>query len=64
MAQRAFEERDRKTGQLDRVVLAVLADAVEDAGCGNAALVDHLRSEGPHEVACWVIDRLRSGGGR
>ena len=60
LAQGAYERRDGRTGWLDPTPLAVLADALEDAGNRNAALTDHLRSGGPHESACWVIDLLRN----
>jgi hypothetical protein len=36
----------------------ILADALEDAGCANAGLLDHLRGPGPHTRGCWVIDAL------
>ncbi len=39
--------------------LPILADALEDAGCAEAALLDHLRSPGPHGRGCWVLDLLR-----
>jgi hypothetical protein len=39
--------------------LAVLADALEDAGCGNADLIGHLRAPGPHVRGCWALDLLR-----
>jgi hypothetical protein len=38
--------------------LPILADALEDAGCDNAALLGHCRSAGPHVRGCWVVDRL------
>jgi hypothetical protein len=36
----------------------VLADALEDAGCTDAALLGHLRSPGPHVRGCWAIDLI------
>ena len=36
----------------------ILADALEDAGCGDPAILDHLRSERPHVRGCWVLDLL------
>jgi hypothetical protein len=36
--------------------LAVLADALEDAGCDDAAILGHLRGPGPHVRGCWVLD--------
>lgn len=38
--------------------LPVLADALEDAGCDDARLLEHLRSEGPHAKGCWALDAL------
>jgi hypothetical protein len=36
----------------------VLADALEEAGCGDAGLVAHCRSAGPHVRGCWGVDLL------
>lgn len=36
--------------------LGPLADALEEAGCTEAALLQHLRSPGPHCRGCHVID--------
>lgn len=38
--------------------LPVLADALEDAGCGDTDILTHLRGPGPHCRGCWVIDAL------
>jgi formylglycine-generating enzyme required for sulfatase activity len=38
--------------------LPILADALEDAGCDNLALLNHLRADGPHRVECWALRRL------
>jgi hypothetical protein len=38
--------------------LPILADALEDAGCSDAALLDHCRGPGPHVRGCWVVDLL------
>ncbi len=38
--------------------LPILADALEEAGCVNADLLVHCRSDCPHVRGCWVIDRL------
>lgn len=37
----------------------VLADALEDAGCEDQAILGHLRGGGPHVRGCWVIDLMR-----
>ncbi|HJT75729.1 MAG TPA: hypothetical protein VJ739_00860 [Gemmataceae bacterium] len=38
--------------------LPILADALEEAGCADAALLDHLRGPGPHVLGCWALDAL------
>lgn len=36
--------------------LAILADALEDAGCTNSDILEHCRGPGPHIRGCWVLD--------
>jgi hypothetical protein len=36
--------------------LPILGDALQDAGCENADILAHCRSEGPHVRGCWVVD--------
>jgi hypothetical protein len=36
--------------------MPILADALQDAGCDNEAVLDHCRGTGPHVRGCWVID--------
>jgi hypothetical protein len=43
-------------GTLDPLRLAVLADAVEEHGWGDEAILTHLRSPGPHPRGCWALD--------
>jgi len=38
--------------------LPILADALEDAGCDNEALLAHCRLPGPHVRGCWAVDAL------
>lgn len=38
--------------------LPILADALEDAGCADAAILAHCRTPGEHVRGCWVIDLL------
>jgi hypothetical protein len=38
--------------------LPVLADALEEAGCGNADILNHCRQPGEHARGCWVVDLL------
>jgi hypothetical protein len=42
----------------DWAALPVLADALEDADCADAALLGHLRSPGLHARGCWALDLL------
>jgi hypothetical protein len=42
--------------------MAILADALEEAGCGNAELLGHCRGGGEHVRGCWVLDCLRAEG--
>ncbi|VTR93252.1 Uncharacterized protein OS=Sorangium cellulosum (strain So ce56) GN=sce5710 PE=4 SV=1 [Gemmata massiliana] len=36
--------------------MPILADALQDAGCDSADVLDHCRGEGPHVRGCWVVD--------
>jgi hypothetical protein len=36
--------------------LPLLADALEDAGCADAAILGHCRGGGEHVRGCWVLD--------
>jgi len=38
--------------------MPILADALTDADCDNADLLNHCRREGPHVKGCWVVDLL------
>jgi hypothetical protein len=38
--------------------LPILADALEEAGCTELAILDHCRSGGEHVRGCWVLDLL------
>ncbi len=38
--------------------LPILADALEDAGCTNTAILKHCRGPGPHVRGCWVVDLI------
>jgi hypothetical protein len=57
LAQSAYDNRQLPSGTLDNDCLAVLADALEEAGAGGAIL-EHLRSEGPHVRGCFALDLL------
>jgi hypothetical protein len=58
MAEAIYEEREMPDGTLDVARLAVLADALTDAGCTDTDLLEHLRGPGPHVRGCWGIDLL------
>lgn len=36
--------------------IPVLADALEEAGCDDAAILSHCREGGKHTLGCWVLD--------
>lgn len=38
--------------------LPILADALEEAGCTDATILEHCRGPGPHVRGCWVVDLL------
>jgi hypothetical protein len=44
--------------ELDRIDMLALADALEEAGCAERALLDHCRGRGPHARGCWAIEHL------
>jgi hypothetical protein len=56
LAESAYAERTMPEGTLDPARLALLADALEDAGCTDAELLGHLRGPGPHVRGCWALD--------
>lgn len=56
LAQVAYDERQLPEGTLDNSRLAILADALEEAGCTDAEILDHFRSPGPHVRGCWAVD--------
>jgi hypothetical protein len=58
LAQAAYEHRQLPSGHLDPARLAVLADALEDAGCTDAELLAHLRGPRSHVRGCHGIDAL------
>jgi hypothetical protein len=40
----------------DFAAIPVLMDALLDAGCDDADILDHCRDTGPHVRGCWVVD--------
>lgn len=51
MARKMDESRDFSA-------IPILTDALEEAGCSDAAILEHGRGPGPHVRGCWVIDLL------
>ena len=49
LAQQMYDSRDFSA-------MPILADALQDAGCDNTAILDHCRGPGPHVRGCWVVD--------
>jgi hypothetical protein len=49
LAQGMYDSRDFSA-------MPILADALQDAGCDNADILDHCRGAGPHVRGCWVVD--------
>lgn len=56
LALASYNERILPSGTLDNAKLAALAEALTAAGCQDAELLGHLRSEGPHVRGCWAVD--------
>lgn len=51
LAGRAYDHHDWQ-------VIPVLADALEDAGCADARVLDYLRGPGPFFRGCHILDEL------
>jgi hypothetical protein len=60
LAQTAYDERILPSGHLDLVRLAILSDALEEVGCDDTSILDHLRGPGPHVRGCWAVDLVSS----
>jgi hypothetical protein len=58
LALAVYENRVLPSGLLDNTGLAILADAVEEAGCSDSVLLAHLRSARSHVRGCWVVDAI------
>jgi hypothetical protein len=58
LARAADEERISPNGSLDPARLAILADALEDTGCADVRLLNHLRNHDHRLRGCWVVDAL------
>jgi hypothetical protein len=49
LARQMYESRDFGA-------MPILADALQDAGCDDADILEHCRGPGPHVRGCWVVD--------
>lgn len=49
LARQVYESRDFSA-------MPILADALQDAGCENGDILNHLREPGPHVRGCWALD--------
>jgi hypothetical protein len=49
LARTMYDDRDFSA-------MPILADALQDAGCDSAEVLDHCRGPGPHVRGCWVVD--------
>jgi hypothetical protein len=59
LAQSIYDDRYLPDGTLDGVRLAVLADALEEAGCYDQPILRHCREPGlVHVRGCWLLDRI------
>src|SRR5262249_47023996 len=54
LAQAVYDDRKLPEGTLNGDLLAILADAVEEAGSTDGDLLAHLRSPGPHTRGCFA----------
>ncbi|MBP3955026.1 hypothetical protein J8F10_06990 [Gemmata sp. G18] len=55
LASQMYESRDFSA-------MPILADALQDAGCDRADVLDHCRGPGPHVRGCWVVDLVLGKG--
>jgi hypothetical protein len=58
LAQSIYEDRILPGGTLDQARPAILADALEEAGCTDKEILGHCRSPNDHVRGCWLIDLL------
>jgi hypothetical protein len=55
LAQGIYDSRDFTS-------MPILADALQDAGCENAGILNHCRENHPHVLGCWVVDLVLGKG--
>jgi hypothetical protein len=58
LARAVYDQRALLSGLLDNTRLAVLADALEDAGCQDEDILTHCRMGREHARGCWVVDAV------
>jgi hypothetical protein len=59
LAEAAYQERAMPAGTLEPFRLAVLGDALEEAGCADEDLLGHLRAtDVVHVRGCWAVDAI------
>lgn len=59
LAESVYQERSLPDGTLSNARLAVLADALEEAGCHGEDILQHCRQKGQvHVRGCWVLDLI------
>jgi hypothetical protein len=58
LARALYQHPVTAQGQLSADRMAILADALEEAGCARDDIRDHLRGPGPHVLGCWVVDQI------
>jgi hypothetical protein len=56
LAEAIYQERQMPQGTLDNARLAILGDALLDAGSEDEALMRHLREPQVHVRGCWALD--------
>jgi hypothetical protein len=55
LARQMYDSRDFSA-------MPILADALQDAGCDNADVLNHCQQPGEHVRGCWLVDALLAKG--
>jgi hypothetical protein len=58
IAEGIYEQRQLPASTFDNARLAILPDALLDAGCDSEDLIQHCRSAGPHVRGCRALDLI------
>jgi hypothetical protein len=58
LARAVYDNRFLPGGSLDRFRLTLLADALEEAGCTDRAILDHCRGPAPHVRGCHLVEAI------